>query len=128
MNEASKEVQDICQDTERRWIKESLRWLNKPMDRIGDLELDSQIELITEMLDDLEDPIIHMDNELERELLRGRLYDLQMESLEREQTRLEFIRQQERLSDREHENCSMSCPDNCTGNDWDNYLTTIAGA
>ena len=99
MNEASKEVQDICQDTERRWIKESLRWLNKPMDRIGDLELDSQINLITEMLNDLEDPIIHMDNELERELLRVRLYDLEMESLEREQTRLEFIRQQERLSE-----------------------------
>ena len=27
--------------------------------------------------------------------------------------------------DIKHENCSMSCPDNCTGNDWNNYLVTI---
>tara|TARA_R100000315_G_C5102603_1_gene58789 strand:- start:35 stop:370 length:336 start_codon:yes stop_codon:yes gene_type:complete len=26
--------------------------------------------------------------------------------------------------DIEHD-CSMSCPDNCTGNDWENYLGTI---
>ena len=67
---------------------ESLRWLTEPLEHVDDFKLDSQIRIVTEMLDDLEDPIIHMDIEVERGLLSQRLYDLEMELLDREQKRM----------------------------------------
>jgi hypothetical protein len=77
---------------------EDLRWLTKPLDSIDDLELDHLIEVATAMLDDDEDPINQWGNHIARNILRERLYDLEMEVLTREQDRLIVIRDQENLA------------------------------
>jgi hypothetical protein len=77
---------------------EDLRWLTKPLDSIDDLELDHLIEVATAMLDDDEDPINQWGTHIARNILRERLYDLEMEVLTREQDRLIVIRDQENLA------------------------------
>ena len=72
---------------------EDLRWLpTAPFDSVNDFELDHLIETATAMLEDDEDPVNQWGNHIALNLLKKRLYDLEMEDLDRDQKCHDAIR------------------------------------
>ena len=78
---------------DRDQAAEDLRWLpTAPFDSVNDFELDHLIEKATAMLNDEEATVNQWGNHIAQHLLRERLYDLEMEDLDRDQKCHDAIR------------------------------------